>query len=130
MENEITWRQVQAESGYPYPIEEHTTVTNKVRRVGRFDWQLALRAVQVNKPTHLAINCLDYLDYSNYQIKESDLLSRRAKAFVRELEQQAGSLVALLGVGPRVDDFIFQLGKERSSSEDSKSDQYAAKVAR
>jgi adenylosuccinate synthase len=49
--DEITWEQIRAESGYPSDITEMTTVTNKVRRVGRFDWDLAEKAVKVNRPT-------------------------------------------------------------------------------
>jgi len=40
---------------------EHTTVTQKVRRIGRFD-PLAFRdAIRVNRPTSLAITFADYL---------------------------------------------------------------------
>ena len=65
MKDEISWEQLRMESGYLYDITEMTSVTNKVRRVGRFDWDLAKRAATVNRPTHVAINGLDYLDYRN-----------------------------------------------------------------
>jgi adenylosuccinate synthase len=106
LKDEITWEELQRESGYPHSIEEHTTVTKKVRRVGRFDWKLALRAVQLNKPTHLAINCLDYLDFSNTQAVRKDSLSQRAKEFISELEQRTSTPVDFMGVGPRLGEII------------------------
>src|SRR6266705_1041312 len=36
LKDEITWEQLQKESGYPYGISEWTSVTRKMRRVGRF----------------------------------------------------------------------------------------------
>src|SRR5262249_15384280 len=48
--DETTWRQIAAEGGLPVAHQEFTTVTKKVRRVGRFDPHLVRRAIQVNKP--------------------------------------------------------------------------------
>jgi adenylosuccinate synthase len=118
LNGEITWEQIQHESRSPYALEERTTVTNRVRRVARFDWEVALGAVQVNKPTRLAINGLDYLDYSNYGLKEEDSLSNRAKQFVRELERRAGTSVSLLGVGPQLSNMIVRQISESFSSSD------------
>jgi adenylosuccinate synthase len=106
LKEEITWEQLRRESEYPHQIEERTTVTNKVRRVGRFDWELALKAVQVNKPTRLALNGLDHLNYSNTQAKQKDSLSQGAKEFIRELEIRSESPVTFMGVGPRLDEII------------------------
>src|SRR5438445_1558547 len=35
--DEISWDDVRQESGYPHEVSEYTTVTKKIRRVGRFD---------------------------------------------------------------------------------------------
>ena len=37
IKDEISWNDIQKESGYPYEISENTTVTQTLRRVGRFD---------------------------------------------------------------------------------------------
>jgi adenylosuccinate synthase len=48
LKDEITWDQLRLESGYAHDITEMTNVTKKIRRVGRFDWELATKAVQIN----------------------------------------------------------------------------------
>lgn len=42
--------------------EERTTVTKKVRRVGRWDWSLFTNAIVLNRPTALVLTFGDYLD--------------------------------------------------------------------
>ncbi len=48
LKDEITWEELQEESGYPYPIAEYTSVTHKIRRIARFDFELALKAAITN----------------------------------------------------------------------------------
>jgi adenylosuccinate synthase len=100
IKDEITWEQLRKESGYPYDITEMTSVTNKVRRVGRFDWNLARRAVTVNRPTGLAINGLDYLNYKSKGASGWSSLSPEAREFVARVEMTLGTPVAYLGSGP------------------------------
>jgi adenylosuccinate synthase len=64
LHDEITWEQLQEESGSPLPLHEYTTVTHKLRRLGRFDWDAASKAARVNRPTRIAVNFLDYIDYA------------------------------------------------------------------
>ena len=66
LENEIDWETLERESGYPIPIREYTSVSKKVRRIGRFEWELAHRTVALNRPTRIAVMGLDYLDYSDF----------------------------------------------------------------
>lgn len=106
MNEEITWEQLRQESGYPHPIEERTSVTNKVRRVARFDWDLAERAIRANRPTHIALNGLDYLDYGNRKIKNLAELSVRAATFLDRLAAKVGTHVDYLGVGPALLDVL------------------------
>lgn len=106
LKDEITWEQLQRESGYPYPIEERTSVTNKVRRVARFDWELATQAAKFNRPTRIAINGLDYFDHANRGLLRETNLSANAKRFLDLLRTRTGSPVSYLGVGPGIDDII------------------------
>jgi adenylosuccinate synthase len=101
--NEISWETLQRESGYPHSLEELTTVSQRVRRVGRFDWQLAARAVQVNRPTKLAINGLDYLGYENRGKLQISELNHKARVFLRELDILQ-TPVRYLGTGPALDE--------------------------
>jgi adenylosuccinate synthase len=106
LKEEITWEQLQKESGYPHPITEYTSVTHKVRRLGRFDWGLAQSAVRVNRPTRLAVNGLDYLDYRNRDADEYEELSLGARSFVEELEWRYSISVSFLGVGSSLEEMI------------------------
>ncbi len=106
LKDEITWRQVQAESGYPHPIEEHTTVTRKVRRVARFDWELARQAIGLNRPTHVALNGLDLLNYRNCGVCEVDSLDRASIEMIDRLSEVAGCDSFYLGTGPKLKDMF------------------------
>jgi adenylosuccinate synthase len=112
MKDEITWEQIRRESGYPHDITEMTSVTNKVRRVGRFDWDLATRAVSVNRPTRLAINGLDYLSFKNKGVSDWGSLSSEAEEFVRRLESSLMTSVCYFGCGPSLQEmFRHEIGE-------------------
>lgn len=106
MKDEITWDQLQKESGYSHHIEERTTVTDKVRRVARFDWDLARNCAQLNRPTRLAINGLDYLDSSNRGARMWVDLNATARKFVERLHQEVGVPCRYLGTGPSLAELI------------------------
>ena len=106
MKDEITWEELQRESEYPYPIEERTSVTHKVRRIGRFDWELAGRCVQANRPTRLAINGLDYIEASNRFARGWDDLTLKAKVFVDRLYRDNSVPCNFLGIGPSLTEII------------------------
>jgi adenylosuccinate synthase len=117
LREEISWAQLRKESGYPHEIAERTTVTNKVRRVARFDWELALSAVEVNRPTRVAVNGLDYLGYANFGVTRPDQLSLAALDFVDELQRRVrGIPVDFLGVGPSLGHIIYQQQLARAVS--------------
>lgn len=90
MKNEITWDLLRQESGYPYDITEVTTVTRKVRRVGRFDRQFVLDSCCVNRPTDLVIHGLDYIDYCNLGVYRYSELTSRAKEFLAMVQNVTG----------------------------------------
>lgn len=113
LKDEINWEQLQNESRYPYPIEERTSVTNKVRRIGRFDWDLAKNAVLINRPTQLAINGLDYLNAQNRGVLQVGELTSEARHFVAHLETYTGVPCTFLGTGPSLREVI---GEELSES--------------
>ena len=106
LKGEITWDQLQSESGYPHSIEERTTVTNKVRRVARFDFELAKRAVQINRPTRIALNGLDYVDHNNLGAKTHSALSNQGLSFTNDLEAHLDMPISYIGVGPKLLDML------------------------
>jgi adenylosuccinate synthase len=93
---EIDWETITAVSGYAEPQIEYTSVTQKVRRVARFDAAVVKRAIAHNRPTCIAMNHIDYID-ANCAIDEK--LTRKAAVFLRSVEQQIGMEIGLLGFG-------------------------------
>lgn len=96
LENEIDWMTVSKESGSKEYFEEKTTVTQKTRRVARFDSKIVKEAIIVNKPDIIVLNHLDYLDYSN---KESMQLTDLQKSFVKDVETKIGRKIDYYGNG-------------------------------
>jgi len=86
-------------------------VTGKLRRVGRFDYELAKQAIAVNRPTSIALNFADYLNFSNSESTRWLDLSDRAKEFIRTVDE-LGVPVRYLGTGPRIEDQIILRAQE------------------
>jgi adenylosuccinate synthase len=116
MKQETTWEQIQKESGYPRPVEEHTSVTRKLRRVARFDWDLVKKALVVNRATRVAINGLDLLNYNNFAVTTSQSLDRSSTELSRKVAQFAGCHLLYLGTGPSLRHLFLE---NLSLSEDS-----------
>jgi adenylosuccinate synthase len=106
LKDEITWERIREESGYPHEITERTSVTKKVRRVGRFDWELAAQSIRFNRPTRIAINGLDYLSYANNGKREFSELTENARRFVGEIEGRFEVPVAYQGTGPSLAEIL------------------------
>jgi adenylosuccinate synthase len=100
MFEEVDWETVQRESGYPTPLAEFTTVTKKLRRVARFDFALGQRAVEVNRPTLLALNFLDYIDHRNREAADPISLTQPTKVFMSKIEERLGVPIGYIGIGP------------------------------
>jgi adenylosuccinate synthase len=107
LSDEITWEQLQAESNSPAPLREYTSVTHKLRRVGRFDWEAARRALIMNRPTRLALNFADYLGFDNRRASGWDELNSRARRFVQQLENLHVP-VTYIGTGPQLSESILR----------------------
>jgi adenylosuccinate synthase len=93
---ETTWDTIAAESGCPFALDEYTTVTKRLRRVGRFDAELVQRAIAVNRPTRIVLNHLDYIDW---RVRNDDL-TERACLFVEQIEKWIGQSIDWVGIAP------------------------------
>ena len=100
LEGELSWDEVSRRAGYPTPLSEYTTVTGRLRRVGEFNWDLARRAVMVNRPTAIALHGADYLNYSDFGLTSWESLSADTQTFVRRLENDLDVPVKYLFTGP------------------------------
>lgn len=86
--NELTWDEVTKRAGSDVPILERTSVTDKIRRVGEFDMENYMRALNGNRPTKLVMNFADYLG--------NGLLP-----FVENIEKESGHKFDYLGFNPQ-----------------------------
>lgn len=106
LKDEIDWTTVTQESKSPKPILERTTVTNNVRRVGRFDFDLVKKATMINRPTQIALMFIDYLDYQEKGKRNYEDLTQKSKDFLHKVEDQTSTRVTLIGTGPKNSDII------------------------
>jgi len=116
--NEIDWETVRKESGYPHEIKELTSVTGRVRRVARLDIGLVKKAVQINRPTFIALMGVDYLDFKNRGVRSLESLSSRTHDFITSLERETGILVSLIGTGPSDFEIIDLNGRSRKGGKE------------
>lgn len=59
---ELSWQEVTERSGSPIPLEERTTVTQRVRRVFEIDYARLVRMGMITRPTDIALTFADYVD--------------------------------------------------------------------
>lgn len=106
LKNEVTWEQIAAESGAPVVEPELTSVTKRLRRVGRFDFEAARMACEYNQPSSIAIMGVDRIEYSNRGARTADQLGHKTREFLYEVEDYVGVPVEFIGTGPHTDDLI------------------------
>jgi adenylosuccinate synthase len=94
---ETTWGEVEASSGSRTKLREFTSVTNKLRRVGRFDPNVVRQAIRANRPTRIVLNHVDYVDAD---LLEQKRLSPKAVDFVADVGEAIGQRVTDVGTGP------------------------------
>jgi adenylosuccinate synthase len=106
LENEINWHELRVLSGYPHEIHEFTTVTNLLRRVGKFDMDLVKRAAIINRPTEIALHGVDYIEYANKGKQEFSGLTKETQNLILDIEKQLAVSVTLIGTGPEQHELI------------------------
>jgi len=94
---EIDWVTITTVGGHDHVIEERTSVTKRVRRVARFDTEVVRRAIQINAPTTIVLNHLDYLDHS---CCVSGGPSQATEDFVKQVEESIRRAVDYIGLSP------------------------------
>lgn len=114
---ETSWEKIRRDSGYPHSIEERTSVTNRIRRVSRFDWHLARRAIAVNRPTRIAVMGLDYFDYTDYRKTDPSSLSEKSADFRQRFAIEFGD-IGYLGTGPGLYDVCSRFPQHETPDSD------------
>jgi adenylosuccinate synthase len=93
---ETSWEYIAAQAGLTVDIREFSTVTARVRRVGHFDPEIVRRAIQVNQPSRIVLNHLDYIDP---QVRGGGI-GKKAGDFVEKVEVGLDRQIDWLGTGP------------------------------
>jgi adenylosuccinate synthase len=106
--DETSWEQIADEAGIATDLREFTSVTRKLRRVGRFDPKVVRRAIAANAPTDIVLNHLDYIDPAG-----EAALGPAGLAFVKGVEATIGSQIHWVGTSPEV---LIAIGAERAIS--------------
>jgi adenylosuccinate synthase len=102
MSIELTWSEVERRAEVTrgkLRSSERTSTTDKLRRVGEFEWDLLRRSALLNGPTDIALTFVDYLGKKNRDARRFDQLSQDALLFIEEVEQVAGAQVSLVSTG-------------------------------
>ncbi len=90
---EINWEQVTLNSNSKTPLIEYTSVTKKIRRVAEFDAEVVKKAIEVNRPTKIVLNHVDYLDKSI----ENDKSISKINDYIQSLERKINAKINYLG---------------------------------
>jgi adenylosuccinate synthase len=97
LRGELTWEDISEMTGKP--TTEITTVTKKTRRIGKWDWTLAKKAIILNAPTMLAINFIDYSHPDDEGIIDWEELSEDAREYVLAIGAMLETPVRFVGTG-------------------------------
>lgn len=105
---EITWDIVKERCGAPDDVEfgEMTTVTKKMRRVFEMNWDRLKYVAKLNRPTMIALNFAQYLDWGAYKCRRYEDLPQAVLDFINKVENVTGVPVKLIGTGPENNDII------------------------
>lgn len=95
LENEYT-----EEEAKRLGLYEIATVTGRVRRAAPFNFNYAKRAIMLNSPTQIAITKIDILFKEDFGKREYGKLSKKAREFIENIENELGLPVTLIGTGP------------------------------
>jgi adenylosuccinate synthase len=97
LKNEISWEQISIDANSPKQIIEHTSVTKKIRRVGRLDAEIISQAIAVNRPTRVVLNHVDHLEASCYN---SDIFPKKVIDFIENIESSLDVKMSYVGSSP------------------------------
>lgn len=105
---EISWDIIRERCGAPAGIQfgEKTTVTKKTRRVFEINWDRLRYVTQLNRPTCIALNFVQYIDYDALGCRNWKDLPKKVKEFINTVEDVTGVMVGLIGTGADNEDII------------------------
>ncbi len=87
-------------------IQEFGTVTHRERRIGGWDGEMARYSAMINGCTQAAITGIDHIDEACYGATSFEGLTKKAKDFIRQAEDDIGVPVTLISTGPETSQII------------------------
>ena len=103
---ELSWEEIKERCNANIDLQEYTTVTKKVRRVFEMNWNRLKYNVMINKPTQIALNFVQYIDWKAYRCNDYNNLPIKVKDFIHKIEEITNVPVTLIGTGERNCDII------------------------
>jgi adenylosuccinate synthase len=95
-----------AETSDAMGIQEFGTVTHRKRRIGGWDGQMARYSAMINGCTIAAITGIDRIDKDCFGATQYSQLSKKAKDFINQAEEDIGCPVGLISTGPEMTQII------------------------
>lgn len=99
MSQELTYEELMRRSGVPLDeikTTETSSVSQRLRRIAEFDWDLLRRSVELNGATDIALTFADYIDVNNQKAQRYDQLTGETIRFIEEVERVSGVQVSLI----------------------------------
>jgi len=90
--HEISWDVLTQEGMHQDEKVEYSSVTQKMRRVGKFDAHVVKRAIMINKPSSIFLN---HVDYVHCDIKDN---KKMLTGYLEKIEAEIGRIVDFYGV--------------------------------
>lgn len=91
-----------------YEILEVTTATKRKRRVFEFGEEDFHKAIMINRPTHLCLTFVDYLDINDIGKSRWEDLSEKSRTWILGTEARLGCFFDFLSTGPAPEATIFR----------------------
>ena len=101
---ETDWATISARLGKP--VEEKTTVTKKIRRIGEWDDALFARTCILNDPTGVVITFMDYVNPTDYGKTTYESLSSGGKAFILHVAKTHDVKIMAVTTGEKAEHYI------------------------
>ena len=102
MFEEVDWDTVTRESGSSVPLSEKTTVTQRVRRVGRWDDVLFRKSIAMNSVNLVALTFVNYISAIDKGCSDFSALTEASQEFVRKVNKSAKFAGEMYGFDSKV----------------------------
>lgn len=85
LEREVDWQTVANDGGWPIAVQEFTSVSKTLRRVGRIDWGFMEQSFRMLQPTNVAVMGFDRLNQEDEFAASYNDLSDTAIEFINQV---------------------------------------------